>query len=222
MDILTATTPELMPQVAVDAGLSPFCCGNCGNHIEKSAERFSSYWQEVPVLACKTCGDAQAGSITVAPSSAHLLQPTAVKESIWYHATYVEDWFNKVSTGHGMKRETGDFLYIHVGNENASRDLADSKYFTHPEDGEKIVLYQLKVKADAVLAPSIFNDIETWWDYSSVTAETRTAIGGDAARYLNRWESPGSISLLVDARMLEMVGVEELCDPKVLSSNISR
>ena len=214
------TTPQLMPQSVVDAGLSPFRCGNCGNHIEKSAERFSSYWQEVPVLACETCGDAQAGCITVAPSSAHLLQKTAVKESVWYHATYVEDWFEKVSTGHGMKRETGDFLYIHVGTEDASRDLADSKYFTHPRDGERIMLYKLKVKSDAVLAPSILNDIETWWDYSSVTAETNTAIGGDAVRYLNRWESPGSISLLVDARMLELVNVEELRDPKVPNPEI--
>jgi hypothetical protein len=220
MDILTVTIPELMPQSAVDAGLSAFRCGNCGNHIEKSAERFSSYWLEVPVLACKTCGDAQAGCITVAPSSAHLLQPAAVKESIWYHATYVEDWFEKVSTGHGMKREAGDFLYIHVGNEDASRDLADSKYFTHPVEDERIMLYQLKVKTDAELADHIFSDIETWWDYSSVTEETRKAIGGDAVRYLNRWESPGSISLLVDARQLELVSVEQLHDRKVLSPDI--
>jgi hypothetical protein len=218
MDLLTVVIPELMPQSVVDAGLSPFRCGNCGNHVEKSSERFSSLWMEVPLLACKTCGDAQAGCITVSPSSAHLLQPTLVKDAIWYHATYVEDWFEKVSTGHGMKREAGDFLYIHVGNEDASRDLADSKYFTHPRDGEKIMLYRLKVKVDAVLAPSIFNDIETWWDYSSVTVETKNAIGGDVARYLNRWESPGSISLLIDARMLEMASVEELRDSKVLNS----
>jgi hypothetical protein len=220
MDILTETIPEIMPQSAVDAGLSPFRCGACGNHIEKSAERFSSYWQDVPMLACNVCGGSQTGCITVTPSSAHLLQVEAVKESIWYHATYVDDWFEKVSTGHGMKRETGDFLYIHVGSENASRDLANSKYFTHPRDGEKIRLYQLKVKSDAILAVPIYNDIETWWDYSSVTAETKAAIGGDVVRYLNRWESPGSISLLVDARMLELVSVEELRDPKVLSPAI--
>lgn len=216
MDTLTSTCPELMSQSAFDWGRSAFRCGKCGNHIAKGNERLSSYWLPEVVVACDICGDAQKGTITVVPSSAHLLQPDAVKETVWYHATYVEDWFEKVSTGHGMKREAADFLYIHVGSEEASRDLAGSKYFTHPEPDERIMLHQLKLKADAVLADSILNDIETWWDYSSVTEETRKAIGGDVVRYLNRWEAPGSISLLVDARQLELVSVEELHNPTLL------
>lgn len=221
MDILTSACPELMPQSPFDAGRSAFRCGECGNHIAKRNERLSSYWKETPVLACDTCGEDRSGTITVIPTSAHLLQPDAVKATTWYHATYVEDWFEKVSTGHGMKREAGDFLYIHVGSQEASRDLAESKYFNHPEPDERIMLHQLKVKTDAVLAHPILNDIETWWDYSSVTEETRKVIGGDAVRYLNRWESPGSISLLVDARQLELVSVEELHNFKLPNQRVS-
>lgn len=214
MDILVPTQPELMPQADFDAGLSPFRCDNCGKHIPKENERLSSYWLTEPTLACNTCDGPQKGSITVLPTSAHLLDLEAVRGALWFHATYVEDWFQKVSTGHGMKCEAGDFMYLHVGSEEASRDLADSKYFTHPREGERIMLHQLKLKAEAVLADPIFCDIETWWDYSSVTEETWKVFGGDVVRYLNRWEAPGSISLLVDARQVELVSVEELHNPK--------
>jgi hypothetical protein len=211
MEILTSTNPEVMPQGVIDAGLSPFRCDRCGQHVTEEVVRFSRIWYEEPLLKCTTCEDGfQKGSVTVVPSSAFLLDVENVRKTSWFHATCVDDWFEKVSSGHGMEKETGDFLYIHVGSEEAARDIAEDKYFRNPRDGERISLYELRLVTDLALSPLILNDGETWWDYSSVTAETRAAVGGDAARYLNRWESPGSISLLIDARKLELVSVREI------------
>jgi hypothetical protein len=214
MKTLPAICPELMPVEAAAVGFSAFRCDNCGTHITKKNESDSPIWHEIPLVECDLCeGDVQQGSITVTPSSAHLLQADAVKDTIWYHATYVDDWFGKISTGHGMEREAGDFLYIHVGSEEAARDIARHKYFDGYGDDLEVFLYQVKLKADAVLSSRVVSDDETWRDFYSVTDETGAAMGGDAVRYLNRWESPGSISLLVDASQLEFVAVSKLDNP---------
>lgn len=214
METLIAIYPEVMRQSAVDAGLSPFRCDNCSTHITKQNESDSPLWHEVPLVECELCEDLNEGSITVIPESSSLLQAEVARDTIWFHTTYVENWFEKVSTGQVMEeqREDGDFLYVHVGSENAALDNAHYKYFdgySH-SDEPTVMLYQVKLKADAVLSPRVVNDDETWRDFDSVVEGSKEAIGGDAVRYLNRWESPGSISLLVDARQLELVSVQQI------------
>jgi hypothetical protein len=217
METLKAIYPDLMPFEAAAVGFSPFRCDNCGTHITKKNEAGSPIWHEVPLVECDLCeGDTHEGSITVTPSSAHLLSQDAVRETVWFHATYVEDWFEKISTGHGMEREDGDFLYVHVGSEDAARDIAKYKYFDGYSFSDEpiVMLYQVKLKTGAKLSSRVVNDNETWRDFGSVVEGSKEAIGGDAVRYLNRWESPGSISLLVDARQLELVGVEQIHNPR--------
>lgn len=214
MNTLPAIHPALMDSSAAAAGLSAFRCDTCGGHITKENESGSAIHHEIPLVECDTCGGDEQGSITVIPDSVQFIQEDAVKDVIWYHATYVEDWFRKVSTGQDMQEEKGDFLYLHVGSEQAARDIARDKYFSvFGGDLEPVFLYQVRLKADAVLSSRIVNDDETWSDFSSVTDETVEALGGDAVRYLNRWEAPGSISLLVDARQLEFVAVSPLDSP---------
>lgn len=224
METLIAIYPEVMRQSAADAGLSPFRCDNCTTHITKQNESDSPLWHEIPQVECNLCGDLQAGSITVIPESSSLLQAEVARDTIWFHTTYVENWFEKVSTGQGMEeqREDGNFLYVHVGSEAAARDNANYKYFDGYSfsDEPTVMLYQVKLKADAVLSPRVVNDNETWRDFDSVVDGSQEAIGGDAVRYLNRWESPGSISLLVDARQLELVGVERLHNPQRRNSEV--
>lgn len=211
MDILTFASPVVMPQCAVDAGLSPFRCGRCEHYLSGDEVRFSQIWEAEPLLKCQRCADGfQKGSVAVLPSSEFLLDASNALSVSWFHATCVEDWFEKVTTGQGMEKEAGEFLYVHVGTESASREIAEDKYFRNPREGERIFLYELHLSSGALLSPSLLNDGETWWDFSSVTERTAEALGGDAVRYLNRWESPGSISLLVDARQLEFVSVTQI------------
>lgn len=224
METLIAIYPEVMSQSAVDAGLSPFRCDNCSTHITKQNESDSPLWHEEPLMECNFCWGLQKGSITVIPTSSSLLQAEVARDTIWFHSTYVENWFEKVSTGQGMEeqREDGDFLYVHVGSEDAARDNANYKYFDGYSfsDEPTVMLYQVKLKADAVLSSRVVNDDETWRDFGSVVDGSKEAIGGDAVRYLNRWESPGSISLLVDARQLELVSVERIHNPKKVLSSV--
>lgn len=219
MKPLTAIYPELMPQSAFDADLSAFRCEGCAGHISKQEESESQIWHEKPLVDCSLCGETQTGSITVEPSSSSLLLQGEAERTIWFHATYVDDWFEKISTGHGMEGESGDFLYVHVGSEAAARDIASDKYFNNFEEFESLSLYQVRLKSGALVSSRIVNDDETWRDFGSVTEESAVAIGGDVVRYLNRWESPGSISLLVDARQLELVKVTELKNPRFVESS---
>lgn len=224
MESLIAIYPELMPQSAFDAGLSPFRCDNCTSHISKRNELNSPLWHENIEVECSLCGHVNKGSQTVIPTSAPLLKTAVAQDMVWFHATYVDDWFEKISNGRDMEEEDGYFLYIHVGSEDAAREIANHKYFDgYPSRDElKIMLYQVRLKAGAALSSRIVNDNETWRDFGSVTDGSKSAIGGDAVRYLNRWESPGSISLLVDASKLELVSVKQIHNPHVPSAKVSK
>jgi hypothetical protein len=67
--------------------------------------------------------------------------------------------------------------------------------------GEQFWLYRVALRPDITIEPGYRN--ETIDDAAQVT---QAELGGsDAIRYLNTWESPGSISLAVRARALEAV-----------------
>ena len=64
------------------------------------------------------------------------------------------------------------------------------------------------MNVEAVLADAILEDNNDW--FYEVTDSARKTLGADAVRYLNKWESAGSISLLADPRYLTAVRVDEV------------
>lgn len=63
-------------------------------------------------------------------------------------------------------------------------------------------IYKLHIKPEAIIYPTVIED-ENDWDY----AESAIAYLDDynTIAYLNRWESPGSISLILRRDMVELV-----------------
>jgi hypothetical protein len=206
---LTYYSPRLMSPAAITAGLSPFHCTVCDSHVSKQAEKDSAFWEPVPKFRCERCGDVE-GRISVLPDSSHLLDLQTAMESTWYHATCVDDWYEKIQSGSGMKKHQGKFLYIHAGTEAAARDIAEDRYFKTPAPGEKIVLNELILRPETILMERMVDDHETWEGFHSVTKKSTEAISNDGFRYVNRWESPGAISILVDARKVALVARKEI------------
>lgn len=75
-------------------------------------------------------------------------------------------------------------------------------------DDDMFYLWQVTLNIEAILSDAILEDHNDW--LYDVDESGRKTLGADAIRYLNKWESAGSISLLVDPRYLTAVRVDEV------------
>jgi predicted RNA-binding Zn-ribbon protein involved in translation (DUF1610 family) len=204
---LTRIAPEAMSTTAIEENLSAFTCGGCGTHATKEAEHQSIHENFADDVYCEECGFIQSVVVTVEGDSLHLLDEDKAREAVWYHATDMKDWHEKVSTGWRMRPD--EFLFAHVGTEKAARDIATKKYFQYNPEAV-VYLYRITLKEGTVIADYIADDMMIWEGFDIAHEESLETAEGDAVRYLNRWEAPGSISLLVNASKLEFMSVETI------------
>lgn len=205
--------PTLMTQRAFNDGLSPFACTRCGKYSTKGMEIQMRYSHNARVnsspflCACGKGISVEDSTLTIIPSSAPLLNDATVKNVTWFHATNVYNWLEEVS----FEGEDGDedSPYVHLGSKEAALELAKWKYLEeNDDDNDMFYLWQVTLNVEAVLADVILEDNNDW--FYEVTDSARKALGADAVRYLNKWESAGSISLLADPRYLTAVRVDEV------------
>jgi hypothetical protein len=120
----------------------------------------------------------------------------------WFHITADPDWPTTV---------TAADVFVHVGVEDAAFDRMLSFVGTRhnpAQAAEALYLYELELAPDTRFARAIA--VDTNEDYSDLRAGEQSH---DAQRYLNRWESPGSISLVVSPHKLRVVG-RRLVEPQ--------
>lgn len=173
-----------------------FVCGYC-KHV------FSGYDSSIinvsEVMGCPNCGLSVRKAdcdILVRPSSERYRDLDAVMSSSWFHFTFVDDWFNVV-TGKGQLTPA-----VHVGTFDAAveRGRDAINYYDTPTND----LYEIRFKPGTKFDDLIHSDKENRWE------ERASDLPYDAARYVNKYESPGSISIICDPRVLEVVAVHNL------------
>lgn len=128
------------------------------------------------------------------------------KKSAWFHATTNPNWHETVTTATPIP-------FVHVGTRRAAlhRSYQMSRIETWKKD--PWFLYKLELTPDAPLHPEVNSDHNEYaprfvghfdendmkrMSYSSVT------------RYINDYESIGSISLIADPRFLKVVSMEPI------------
>lgn len=156
------------------------------------------------------CADMRCDGSTILdihPSSGKFLSEEAVRESYWYHATDAEDWMGSL-----LNNEEGNIPLVHVGTEQTSVEVILDRYM---ETQRTISMFRIKLKETAVLNEVVFYDNNSWPETLKVTRPE-----GNTYRYVNRWESPGSISLLVDPRELEIESVEHLTTQEEIENRV--
>lgn len=207
--------PTLMKQEAFNDGLSPFACSHCGKHPTKGMEIQMRYSHNARVqgspfhCACGKDMSVASSTLTILPPSAPLLSGETVKTVTWYHATNVYNWLEEVSFDYGDEDEDMLRPYVHLGSKEAALELAKWKYLEeNDDDNDMFYLWQVTLNVEAVLSDAILEDNNDW--FYEVTDSARKALGADAVRYLNKWESAGSLSLLADPRYLTAVRVDEV------------
>lgn len=207
--------PALMSQAAFDNALSPFACAHCGTHSTKNTEiqmRYShNAWVQGSPFTCE-CGKSMSISecnLTVLPSSAPMLDKEIAKTATWFHATNIYNWLDEVSFDYGDEDDDMIRPYVHVGSKDAALELGKWKYLEeNDDDDDMFYLWEVTLNVEAILADGVLEDHNDW--LYEVIDSARKTLGADAIRYLNKWESAGSISLLVDPRYLTAVRVDEV------------
>lgn len=186
-------SPELFAQ-----GASALRCPHCKAHFRRRQEHklMTEYWG-----TCKVCGkevDTDTTELSILPDYQKFLVKRNLFNRVWYHATDKEDWedgIRKASTliyypmqKKYMERPDEHRMFVHLGSkETAARRSKDLNGLPF--------LYKVMLLPTANVSPTMFADNNRWpyWLGERVAGgQTFTEVN----RYVNRYEVPGSVSLL--------------------------
>jgi hypothetical protein len=179
---------------------------NCGKRMSRSSwgqqRSKASYW----MLVCQHCGKQTETTfgiedcwVDVESRSEKLLDDSTAKNARWFHVTTRENWVEEIAT----ITEKGTFI-LHAGTREAATERAKDSIRVK---GTAYYVHELVLDEDANLAPHILYDENNWPMYDSRhTEEWDEEIHAyDAARYINIWEAPGSVSILVKGTKVKVV-----------------
>ncbi|WP_324191077.1 hypothetical protein [Nocardia farcinica] len=196
---------------------------DCGRRVEVTAGEYEQQCggDEESYPVCE-CGDSIDIS-TARPALRDLddidCHDDQVDRHLWYHTSPYQDWpsprYRSDITAlikrsllspseHEKAIEGRTSLALHLGTyaaavENMLRRMHDQDSPTH-----RYWLHQVQVQLGATdLAPGVRGELSTWLGDVPMTA--LTDLGARAVRYVNTHESPGSISLAIDATVIVRV-----------------
>ena len=176
-------------------------CMQCGTYITREQEDCIVRFLETDERECFNCGTElyhDTVTVDILPSSERFLDSNRALNSIWYHATERENWMDALLADDRY----GTYPRVHVGTKEAATAIIADQYVRR--DGW-IYLYTVKLASTAVIAKTIYEDENMW---PSRTDDIDGPV--NTYRYVNRYEATGSISLLVDPRVLIVEGVKIL------------
>lgn len=164
-----------------------FSCSDCGARVTRQQEedlfREDSIYFRVHCRVCDKRLTIDTVDVAVLSSCKKFYQLEEVYKANWHHTTFRQRWLEAMQ----------DLIItpaLHVGTYEAAMERTK----TAPAEYR----YVVRVRSDAIIDPEVqpdFND----WPYNG------RHLKYDVIRYVNRYESPGSISLLVLPRALELV-----------------
>ena len=195
-----------VPYALGDTSLSVYYCLECNTQFPKSDEYRVPGWKK----RCEQCGEVSEDSVvgyTLKPGDEKFFEKEAVLESEWYHyTTHGEDWESFLEPGNPKAK------LVHLG----SRDSAVDRY-THTRSGlhggEELRIYKVRLKPESVVAENILQDDPFNAQIVPLVADggvQRGILMSGVTRYLNAYEDPGSMSLMVNPELIEIVDVTGL------------
>jgi hypothetical protein len=194
------------PYVLGDSSKSVYYCLDCNTQFPKSDEYTTPGWKK----RCEGCRELSEDGIvghTLKPGEERFFEKEAVLESEWYHYTAQGDhWESFLAPGNPKAK------MIHLGSEDAALHRRSSTRGAI-RGTEALRVYKVRLKQDAVVADNILQD-----DPFNDRTAPLVADGGiqkgilmsGVTRYVNDYEDPGSMSLMVNPELIEIVDLTEL------------
>lgn len=153
--------------------------------------------------------------IKVAYESRALLNKDRVLNNTWYHATTSKQWHKSILETSGTKKS---YLFIHLGSKKAALDRAQINFKNIP-----YYLYSASLLPRTKIAEHIMDDYGILWpEYvieveNSFRPEKIEFQKANAFRYINRYEDPGSISILTTPNMIKVKSQQIIKNDKTCS-----
>ena len=178
-------------------GFVNLLCGTCDYRLTVEQAVDIQGWLTIP---CRNCGEDMGmdGNLTfdVRADHEHLLTTTS---TVWYHVTTCETW-----------NETPETLYVHVGTPQTVAWYAGECFKTELRHGQTLNFWRVELsdEAQANTETTIYRDNNRWPKYrvsDNVILEFGIAQPAWPVKYVNRYELPGSISLLTEFKHLASV-----------------
>lgn len=207
MSIATAPGWTVAP-----AGVGAFTCNHCGEYLSKRESNTLASHHFVTCSNCQQTVDLYvAHNLSIDHDSARHIDENNVRNDIWYHATKLENWMDELIEGEAEHRDFGLGYYdnfdpenvtimVHVGTVDAALDRAGDS-LNHEK--ANFYVYALRLKEGVHIAPQILADENE--ACPSFVADCNGAYSEHVTRYVNTYESPGSISLLVNRTCIEII-----------------
>lgn len=201
-EVLAGLTPGMTyAPVEMSDGTFAFKCPKCEKTF--SDEDTDEILGAIRVTCA--CGHVMrfASDAWVIPYDKHgvLSDPANISRTTWFHVSKSSTW-----------DETQNSV-IHVGTRQSAIDRARDMVMGNEHDGD-LYLYEVTVNPLATVSPVVFPDMVELWD------DVTEYCTGHVTRYVNAYEDPGSISLIVNSRIATMhqvatVNVDILGTPHV-------
>jgi hypothetical protein len=154
-------------------------------------------------VLCRQVRPFHIGSLDVAirpDSYALAIDPAASLNNVWYHGTgsvnWLDDVFRNVRATRGVHSENP--VLVHVGTLQAAQERNGITQERHGRT-HGAYLYKVTCRKGTIIEDRIANDIT---EFPRTVEEISQSTTANVVRYINRWESPGSVSLLADPRFL--------------------
>ena len=178
-------------------GFVNLLCGTCDYRLTADEALLVQEWRVVP---CRNCGEDMSmdGNLTfdVRADHEHLLTTTP---TVWYHVTTRETW-----------NETPETLYVHVGTPQTVAWYAGECFKAELRHGQTLNFWRVELsdEAQANTETTIYRDNNSW--PKRRVPDNEILLFGIAqpawpVKYVNRYELPGSISLLTEFKHLASV-----------------
>lgn len=177
-------------------GLSGLACPRCKEHLTKyEEEMLLTYY-----LIDHNCGKEiyiEDAKVRILPRYQHLLDLNrAHNQPFWYHATNISNWPTNVTD------KPDDSWLAHIGSKESALDRAKSRDYTH--------MFKVKIDPSANWSPYVTDDWNEWPETGYDLWKEVYQKFSEVTRYVNRYEIPGSISLLVASDLIRVVGCEQI------------
>ena len=157
------------------------------------------------VVNCIRCGyrsSPETAHIGVRHDAAPLLEADESRSRIWYHATLLEGWHQKMLGSENLP-------LVHLGTKEAA--LARAAHLGSYMSSPVWNVYGVKLVEAAFIAVDVLDDEDDSAPATAVKSRSVRARGYDVrgvTRYVNRYEAEGSISLLANPLAFRVVSRE--------------
>jgi len=195
-------------------------CEHCGGVTPLSASTYYREQSHSAHIKCAHCPcDIHYGPLAMALRDAGdpVLDDQVAVGVAWYHTSTDSCWPTRsrkmapaeiaflrhmvLDDAAERVRERHENQALHLGTYQAAVESMLRKMRDEGMAGERFLLYRVALRRDVTIEPGYRN--ETLAEVSQITQAELGGLG--AIRYLNTWESPGSISLAVHPRSLAAV-----------------